>query len=632
MINFNSIKLTGKEKAYFILYFFLISHAAIYSQDQNHIDSLELNYTSDNFKERDQLKILEELGSDHFDPEKRIAFSEELIQTARALDSLDYVFSGYLQKGNAYRDLGDYKKALVDYFNAAKIAIDNKSNRDLGSINITIADVYSEMGNHNNAIHYYHKAIDILKQEKDSSKLATALYNAGDEYVNIKKYDSALVYFNASSNLFKKRENLMGTAYNLGSIGMIHAEKGNYDLAKQNINKAINILEDLSIYSPIPEFLGYMSDIYKDHNDLKSAFRYSNRSLEIAKKYKLKKEIGDASLKMSELYELAGNLPESFKYYKNYISYRDSINNIESIRQIADMRTNFEIQKNEDKILFLEKEARINELLDKRNKNMTYAAVAAAFLILLLALGIYRRYHFMKKTNRIIQKETDKSEKLLLNILPKETAIELKQNGKVKAKKFDSVSVMFTDFIGFTKISDNLSPEELVRSVDFYFSNFDKIIKEHSLEKIKTIGDSYMCAGGLPFPDKNHVFNAIDSALSILNFIEKTNAKDDQNIARFNVRIGINTGPVVAGVVGTTKFAYDIWGDTVNVASRMESMCEPGKINISENTYHLIKDKYECDFRGEFTVKNRGIMKMYFVKGIKKREAIGISSEGNVKA
>lgn len=614
MINFNSIKLPGKEKAYFILYFFLISHAAIYSQNQNHVDSLELVYTSDNFKERDRLKILNKLAINHSDPEKVIAFSDELIQTARTMDSLDYLFTGFLQKGNAYKNLGDYKKALVNYFNAAKIAIDDKSNKELGSINITIADVYSDMGNHNNAIHYYHKAIDILKQEKDSSKLATALYNAGDEFVNIKKYDSALVYFNASSYLFKKREDLMGTAYNLGSIGMIHAEKGNYDLAKQNINQAIDILEDLSIYSPIPEFLGYMSDIYKEHNDFKSALSYSNRSLEIAKKYKLKKEIGDANLKMSELYELAGNLPESFKYYKNYISLRDSINNIESIRQIADMRTNFEIQKNEDKILFLEKEARINELLDKRNKNMTYATATAAFLILLLALGIFRRYQFIKNTNRKIQKETQKSEKLLLNILPEETAKELKQNGKVQAKQFNSVSVMFTDFKEFTHFSQDLSPENLVKSVDYYFSKFDTIIEKYGLEKIKTIGDSYMCAGGLPFPTEDHADKMVQAALEITEFIEGSKNIIDENIKIFEIRIGINTGPVVAGVVGTKKFAYDIWGDTVNVASRMESNSKPGRINISESTYALVKDKYECEIRGEIPVKNKGMMKMYFIK------------------
>ncbi len=605
------------KKLFFTFVFFYIFSSNIYSQNQNLVDSLESIYTTGNFDEPDRLKIIKELSKNHFDPEKRIIYSEELIKTARNTDSLNYMFNGYLQKGNAYRDLGDYKKALVDYFNAAKMAMDQNSNRDLGLINITIADVYSVMGNHNNAIHYYQKAIAILKEGKDSLDLATALYNSGDEYVIIKKFDSALVYFEQSSYIFKKKKDLMGSAYNLGSIGMIHAEKGNYNLAKQNINQAIKILEDLKIYSPIPEFLGYMSDIYKDQNDLKSAFSYSNRSLKIAKKYKLKKEISDACLKMSELYELDGNSSESLKYYKNYIAYRDSINNIESIRQMADMRTNFEVQKKQDEIYFLEKEAEINQLKANKNKTMTYVSVIVTILVLLLALGLLRRYLFIKKTNQIIQKETNKSEKLLLNILPEETALELKQNGKVQAKQFGSVTVMFTDFKEFTRYSHNLSPEELVKSVDYYFSKFDSIIEKYGLEKIKTIGDAYMCAGGLPFPTTDHADKMIQAAFEIAEFMDDVKNKNLENIKTFDIRIGINSGPVVAGVVGTKKFAYDIWGDTVNVASRMESTSSSGKINISETTHTLIKDKYDCEFRGEIQVKNKGKMKMYFVNNVK---------------
>ena len=202
---------------------------------------------------------------------------------------------------------------------------------------------------------------------------------------------------------------------------------------------------------------------------------------------------------------------------------------------------------------------------------------------------------------------------LLLNILPSETAQELKENGKVKAKRFESVTVLFTDFQGFTLSSQNFSPEKLVTSVDYYFSEFDKIIGEYGLEKIKTIGDSYMCAGGLPFPSEDHPEKVIEAAREIVRFMEEAHEKKDPEIAYFDIRLGINTGPVVAGVVGTKKFAYDIWGDTVNVAARMESSSKPGKINISENTYALVKNLYNCTFRGKIDVKNRGSMNMYYV-------------------
>jgi adenylate cyclase len=277
----------------------------------------------------------------------------------------------------------------------------------------------------------------------------------------------------------------------------------------------------------------------------------------------------------------------------------------------------FDLEKKEDEIGLLEKETQIQQLKEKKQQSIIYASVIAIFLIFLLALGLYRRYNFIKETNRIIEEEKNRSDNLLYNILPEETALELKLNGKVQAKKFDSVTVLFTDFKGFTHFARDLSPEELVNSVDFYFSKFDQIMRKYGMEKIKTIGDAYMCAGGLPFPTTDHPFKMILAAFEIVEFIEESKKNVEDDITNFDIRIGINTGPIVAGVVGIHKFAYDIWGDTVNVASRMETLSNPGRINISENTYELVKDVFQCKYRGEIEVKNRGMMKMYFVNGIK---------------
>ena len=247
-------------------------------------------------------------------------------------------------------------------------------------------------------------------------------------------------------------------------------------------------------------------------------------------------------------------------------------------------------------------------------KVVTIATGIALFLIILLAIGLYRRNVFTKRTNAIIEKEMARSERLLVNILPEETARELKEFGKVKAKKFESVSVLFTDFEAFTAASEHVDPELLVTRLGYYFTAFDNIIEKYGLEKIKTIGDAYMCAGGLPFPIENHALKMVYAALDILKFVEDTKAEKETGLS-FNVRIGINTGPLVAGVVGNKKFSYDIWGDTVNVASRMESLSDSGEINISEATYNLVKEVFECEYRGQMEVKNKGLMSMYFVKG-----------------
>jgi len=277
---------------------------------------------------------------------------------------------------------------------------------------------------------------------------------------------------------------------------------------------------------------------------------------------------------------------------------------------MANLRTDHEVSQKQT-------EVDLAEQREKNQRNMTIGTAIALLLIGIMAIGLYRRNNFIRKTKQIIEEEKERSDKLLLNILPEETAQELKEKGRVKAKKYEAVTVLFTDFKGFTTYSENLSPEALVETVDFYFSKFDTIIEKHSLEKIKTIGDAYMCAGGLHDNEKDHASRMVLAAMEIASFVEETKNDIKASDLTFDIRIGINTDPVVAGVVGTHKFAYDIWGDAVNVASRIESNSEAGKINISENTYELIKDSYDCAFRGEIEVKNRGSLKMYFVEGIK---------------
>ena len=217
--------------------------------------------------------------------------------------------------------------------------------------------------------------------------------------------------------------------------------------------------------------------------------------------------------------------------------------------------------------------------------------------------------------NKEVEREMSISENLLLNILPKETAKELKEYGSATPKSYEMVSVLFTDFKGFTNISEQLSPKNLVQELNFCFNAFDDIVQKYNLEKIKTIGDAYMCAGGIPVPNKTNAIDAVNAAIEMQHFInEWEQEKASKGEITWKLRIGIHTGEIVSGVVGKTKFTYDIWGDTVNLASRMESSCEAGKINISETTYQLVKDSFKCTSRGMLQVKNKGPVNMYFVE------------------
>lgn len=221
----------------------------------------------------------------------------------------------------------------------------------------------------------------------------------------------------------------------------------------------------------------------------------------------------------------------------------------------------------------------------------------------------------VEERTKEITEEKRKSDELLLNILPEEIADELKERGTSDAKYFDHVTVMFTDFVDFTKAGEKFSPQELVNELDTCFKAFDRIVSKYHIEKIKTIGDAYLCVSGLPSADEEHAVKTVQAAVDILAYMKQR--QQDYPERTFNIRIGIHSGAVVAGIVGVKKFAYDIWGDTVNTAARMESSSTPNKINISEATYELVQEHFVCTGRGEIAAKNKGEMSMYFVEGRK---------------
>jgi adenylate cyclase len=252
------------------------------------------------------------------------------------------------------------------------------------------------------------------------------------------------------------------------------------------------------------------------------------------------------------------------------------------------------------------------------NRKFNYAIMG---VLLLLAGGstfsfvrARQNAHVLAEKNKVIREEQERSENLLLNILPSLVADELKKQGRTNARYFEDVSVLFADFVNFSKITEQLSPQQLVSELDTCFQEFDKIIAYHRLEKIKTIGDAYMCAGGLPDGGGAQLREMVSAARDMQSWLVEWNAqREQQGQPRFDARIGIHRGPVVAGVVGSRKFAFDIWGDTVNIAARIEQAGEGGRINISGEAFQFVKDYFPCQYRGKIPAKNKGEIDMYFV-------------------
>jgi len=251
---------------------------------------------------------------------------------------------------------------------------------------------------------------------------------------------------------------------------------------------------------------------------------------------------------------------------------------------------------------------------------MSTAIVAILFIYLLdnTRYASWLKSKKIEKQSGELRSDKEKIDKLLLNILPPAVAQELKDQGRVKPVFYESATIVFTDFVGFTKITERLTPDQLVRELDEVFSRFDRVMDKYGLEKLKTIGDSYMYAGGVPVASNTHEIDAVLGALEIQSFVGQVNQEKAQSGRPvFEIRIGINTGPLMAGVVGKKKFVYDVWGDSVNLASRMESSGEKGRVNVSESTYVRIKDYFETEARGQIMAKNKGAVEMYFVKRLK---------------
>ena len=575
-----------------------------FGQNERIADSLKSYYPSDD-KSNFNLQLLYNVVINETNPDSILKYSEILIERSETESNFKLTHDGYMQKGNALRLKGNLDQALNSFFVSIEYAKKINYTDGVGKLYISIADVYSESENHANASFYYAKGIQLLRNSEDSLSLAKALINAGDEYFNIGNLDSALIFTQESEKIFQNINSQIGQAYCFGNIGMVYAELGNDLHAEEYMNKAIQLLQNLGEYYPITVYLLHIADIYLKQGNNLIARNYALKSLKLAEQYGLKEQISDANLKLSEIYEFIGIPKKALQHYKDHIAYRDSVKNIETVQEMADLRTDYEVSQKQIEV----------DLLNQERKNQRIVNIAAAItsvLIFLLALGLYRRYKYIQETNRIIEIEKSRSENLLLNILPQETAQELKESGRVEAKKFESATVLFSDFKEFTKLASSVEPEQLVKSIDYYFKAFDEIIAKYGLEKIKTIGDAYMCAGGIPKESFTHPKNVIKAAKEMIDFVQrKLPIQDD--LVHFEIRIGVHTGPVVAGIVGLKKWQYDIWGDTVNIASRMESMSEPGKVNLSETTYEGINDEFPCKYRGKIDVKNRGPLKMYFL-------------------
>lgn len=497
--------------------------------------------------------------------EKAIDYSEQAIELAKGDTDKALLVSAYLLNGKAYYNDREYRKAAAKYRNGLDYA------KAHGEIEL--------------AIESYLELIQTSKRLRDDKKAArlaeeslTYLQNNSNyKKIKVREVDSR----NQLARIDKEKENLL-------------REKERLAAEMQGLEQKIGNLQSSQVQ--LSEDNSRLSQQNLSLNERQEALVQEKQQAEEAKA-EVEKQVNKqkrAVERMSKK-QLETELVAEMRAHK--------LDSIEAIRR-------YEIVELQNAQL------RLNQSL--------YIVGVIVLLFLLagvLARMFYVRYKnktsankLLEEKNKTIAEERERSDELLLNILPANIASELKRTGKAKARKYSDVTVMFTDFRNFTRMSEVLSPEQLVRELDECFKAFDTIISQYSdVEKIKTIGDAYMCASGFS-ERKTLPINIIKAALQFQEYLEEMKTeKRKRGLPYFEARIGLHTGPVVAGVVGSRKFAYDIWGDTVNTAARMEQKCEVGQVNISQSTYQNIKYQFDCQYRGRIEAKNKGMIEMYYV-------------------
>jgi len=540
-------------------------------------------------------------------------YADAELGLAKKLNFSKGLAQAYNNKGLIDWNKGNYDKGLENHFSALKIREKIGDEKGIASSYVNIGLIYKEQGNYDKALENYFSALKIFQKTGDKYPIAVINSNIGIIYFVQKKYDKALENLIAALTTQEEIGDKEGIAQSTHNIGNVYADKKDYAKALENLFASVKVRSEIGDKKGIAGGYITIGEIYARKGDYTEAINYLQKGTQMSGEMGAKDFIMTGYKALSESYDKKKEYNNAYAYHKLYSDMKDSIFNEESSKQIAEMQTKYETEKKEQQITLLNKEGELQKSEVRKQKIIIGSVATGLFVVLILSIFIFR--------------ERRKSEKLLLNILPAETARELKANGKATAKHYESVTVMFTDFKGFTNIAEKLSAEELVSELDFLFKKFDEIISKYSIEKIKTIGDAYMCASGLPTPNSNHAEEIVKAALEIQEWMQSPLLTSpirggNKSQALFNgedlggawsLRIGIHTGPVTAGVVGDKKFAYDIWGDTVNTASRMESSGEAGKINISGVTHQLIKDKFATTFRGKIPAKNKGEIEMYFL-------------------
>lgn len=527
-------------------------------------------------------------------PELLCAHLERLIPSVPA-DNPRLQAELFRQKGIAHMDLGEYQQSSDLLMRSIRLYESLGDAPGIANTRVNLGALNYHLNQFSEAIAYWQQAVAHFTRFGPAARLSLVYSNIGSAFSETDQLDSAAAYHRRALKISEQQNDLKSMSRAWNNLGVTYEYRERYDDALRCYRQSRALCEKIKDQAGMVRAILNASTILNYQHKFNEALAANREAVALLAGCREKGLYRLAYLNLADVYSQTGRYKEAFEALNKYQLYKDSMINEENTRYVQNLQILYGTEKKEREIAQLNRESETQALRLDRQRLLTGGLFLMA---LLLGALVWIVLHNQRRTDR-----------LLHNILPVSVASELRSTGGVQPKRHESVTVLFADLVGFTELGHSLSPEALVSLIDRYYRAFDEIIAQCGLEKIKTIGDSYMCAGGLPEPNPQHATLVFEAACQMLRWVEQDGV--GTSYAHLQLRIGMHSGPVVAGVAGKTKYVYDIWGDTVNIAARMEQFGVAGRINFSETTRLLLGDTVAVEQREPVEVKGLGVTNMY---------------------
>ena len=521
-----------------------------------------------------------------------------------------------------YQLLGENDRALSLLYQALSLEKADGHDLLLAEILNNIGSIQHFQKNYGKAADFYRRSGEIYEQL--GLKMETGKYwnNMGSLYEDMGQPQNAMVFHKRSLQVWESLQDTGWIGISDMHLGTCQQQLGDWDSARYFLKASMRNLAGRNSELQLAVVHITYGNNENSAGNHKEALKYCQQGLAVAVARRARTFEQVACECLSVAYDSLGDKSRALAMFRRSVALKDSLFGEAKVQELTRVEMAHEFAQRELKDSLIRAKVQVEDQLDhqsemageREGRNIAIFTGIAAFL---LAVGLWSRLRYMRLSRARVLRERERTERLLLNILPASVAQELKDNGKAKAREYQQATILFSDFRNFTRLSESMDPQSLVEELDTCFKAFDRIIGPHHIEKIKTIGDAYMCVGGLPAPSLSTPADVVNAGLEMQAFITARTAKRKaEGKPAFDMRVGIHVGSVVAGIVGSKKFAFDIWGDAVNTACAMERCGAPDKVNISKALYERLKDDPQFTFipRGKVEAKGKGAMEMWFVE------------------